>query len=98
LAATALVTQFLETFKDSPPRRGRELYDRPGNGDVQMLHFTGGTSQPALRLRLAHDDADREFDYRAGAELALERAREHGWTMVSIKDDWITVFGEGTSR
>jgi hypothetical protein len=68
------------------------------NGDVPMLHFAGGPSRPALRLLLAHDDAEREFDYTAGADLAHERAREFGWTVVSIKDDWITVFGEGETR
>jgi hypothetical protein len=39
-----------------------------------------------------HDDAEREFDYVAGAEQALERAKDKGWTVVSVKDDWQTVF------
>jgi len=38
------------------------------NGDLQMLTFAGGTTLPALRLLVVHDDADREFDYAAGAE------------------------------
>jgi hypothetical protein len=42
---------------------------------------------------LLHDDAEREFDYTAGAEDALKRAAENGWTVISIKDDWSTVFG-----
>jgi hypothetical protein len=42
----------------------------------------------------ADDDADREFAYTAGAEDALDRARTHGWTIVSIKDDWGTVFAD----
>ena len=49
---------------------------------------------PALRLLVLHDDADREFDYTTGAELALERAGADGWTVVSVKDDWSTVFAD----
>ena len=38
------------------------------NGDIPMLRFTGGRQRPALRVLVLHDDADREFDYIAGAE------------------------------
>jgi hypothetical protein len=34
----------------------------------------------------------REFAYTSGAEQALERAGQSGWTIVSIKNDWATVF------
>ena len=57
------------------------------NGDMPMLRFAGG-ARPALRLLVLHDDAEREFDYTAGAETALERAAADGWTVVSMKDDW----------
>jgi hypothetical protein len=40
-----------------------------------------------------HDDPEREFDYVAGAEQALKEATAQGWTVVSIKRDWATVFG-----
>lgn len=63
------------------------------NGDVPMLQFAGARSRSALRLLVLHDDPDREFDYVAGAERALEEARAQGWTVVSIKDDWMSVFG-----
>jgi hypothetical protein len=39
-----------------------------------------------------HDDAEREFAYTSGGEASLARAKELGWTVVSMKDDWITVF------
>ena len=38
------------------------------------------------------DDAQREFDYLAGAEKALDAAQTHGWTVVSMQRDWRTVF------
>ena len=43
---------------------------------------------------MLHDDPDREFDYVKGAEQALERAKADGWTVISIKDDWATVFAD----
>jgi hypothetical protein len=39
-----------------------------------------------------HDDAAREFDYVVGAEKSLDLAKQYGWTIVSMKDDWKTVF------
>jgi phosphoserine phosphatase len=64
------------------------------NGDVEMLEFAGGPSRPGLRLVILHDDAEREFDYTSGAEVLLERARAKDWTVVSVKQDWSTVFAE----
>ncbi|MGD9375897.1 MAG: HAD family hydrolase, partial [Anaerolineae bacterium] len=62
------------------------------NGDLEMLAFTGGPSLPALRLLVVHDDPDREFDYAAGAEKAIEAAQTQGWTPISIQRDWKQVF------
>ena len=62
------------------------------NGDLQMLAFAGGPSAPALRLLIVHDDAEREFDYMAGAEKVLDAAQTHGWTTVSMQRDWRKVF------
>ena len=44
-------------------------------------------------MLVLHDDAYREFDYVAGAEKALGEANAKGWTLVSIRNDWGTVFG-----
>ena len=46
----------------------------------------------ALRLLVLHDDPEREFDYTAGAETALQRADDEDWTVISVRDDWSTVF------
>ena len=59
-----------------------------------MLRFAGGKDRPALRLLVLHDDAEREFDYVKGAERALEQAKSDAWTVVSVKNDWASVFGE----
>ena len=62
------------------------------NGDIQMLDFTQHAEKPTLRLLVVHDDAEREFAYTAGAEGALERAAATSWTLISIANDWSTVF------
>ena len=62
------------------------------NGDIPMLRFARNPGRDALRLLVLHADPVREFDSVAGAEDALERARERSWTVVSIKADWVTVF------
>ena len=64
------------------------------NGDIQMMRFASTDDRAGLRLLVLHDDADREFDYVDGAEDALARAAEHGWTVVSMRDDWSRVFAD----
>jgi phosphoserine phosphatase len=91
----------MDFFHDGPEKPVR-IWSRIGrrpilafgnsNGDVPMLSYAGAATTPALRLLLLHDDADREFDYTAGAEQALETARKQGWTVVSMKNDWAEVF------
>jgi phosphoserine phosphatase len=69
-------------------RTGRRPLFAGGNsdGDIQMLE----TARFALLLH--HDDDTREFAYDAGAERALTEAAEKSWTVVSMKDDFATVF------
>ena len=96
-----------DVFDDGPVKPVR-IWSRIGrrpiltmgnsNGDVPMLKYAGGLSRPALRLLVLHDDAEREFDYTAGAERSLEYARAHDWTVVSIKQDWATVFADVRAR
>ena len=87
---------------DDGPEKPVRIWSRVGrrpllaagnsNGDIQMLEFTRHPDKPFLRLLILHDDAEREFDYTSGAEQALEDAEADGWTVVSIKDDWASVF------
>ena len=81
-----------------PPSIWTRIGKRPilaagnSNGDIQMLQFANQPPRPALRLLVLHDDAAREFDYVAGAEKSLELAKQYGWSIVSMKNDWQTVF------
>jgi phosphoglycolate phosphatase-like HAD superfamily hydrolase len=98
-----LIKPELDIFDDGPEKPVR-IWSRIGrrpilaagnsNGDDEMLQYTGQPDSPSLRLLVLHDDAEREFDYTAGAERALEHARSYGWSVVSIKNDWATVFSE----
>jgi phosphoserine phosphatase len=62
------------------------------NGDLPMLEFSQHQDRRSLRLLVLHDDAEREFEYASGAEQALESAGSAAWTIVSMKNDWTTVF------
>ncbi len=93
----------MDVFDDGPIKPVR-IWSRIGrrpilaggnsNGDIPMLRYAGGRSRPALRLLVLHDDAEREFDYTAGAERSLEQAAADGWTVVSVRKDWETVFAD----
>jgi phosphoserine phosphatase len=87
---------------DDGPQKPVRIWSRVGrrpilaagnsNGDIPMLTFATQPGRPSLRLLVLHDDPEREFDYTAGAEQALQLARTNGWTVVSINRDWATVF------
>ncbi len=90
-----------DVFDDGPAKPVR-IWSRIGrrpilgagnsNGDIHMLRFTGGKGRPGVAPPRPPRRPEREFDYVKGAEQALERAKADGWTVVSIKDDWATVF------
>jgi phosphoserine phosphatase len=89
-------------YLDDGPQKPIRIWSRTGrrpllaagnsNGDVPMLQFTKHADKPTLRLLVLHDDDKREFDYTSGAEQALEQAGKDNWIVVSIKNDWATVF------
>jgi phosphoglycolate phosphatase-like HAD superfamily hydrolase len=67
------------------------------DGDLQMLQYTGAGSGARFCLYVHHDDAAREYVYDRADHLAkldkgLDEAVAKGWTVVSMKDDWKTVF------
>lgn len=95
---TTATPEFLDDGRVKPVRIWGRTGRRPifaagnSNGDIEMLQYTTSGPGPALSLLLRHDDADREFAYDAGAEKAVQLAGTHGWTQVSMRDDWSTVF------
>ncbi len=62
------------------------------DGDIEMLKYAGVQKGKGLQLLVHHDDAVREYAYDAGTEKALQLAPNEGWIVVSMKNDWNTVF------
>jgi phosphoglycolate phosphatase-like HAD superfamily hydrolase len=73
------------------------------DGDLEMLEYTAAGRGPRLMLLVHHDDAAREYAYDRESPVgrldkALDAASRGGWTVVSMKNDWKTIFPPETSR
>jgi phosphoglycolate phosphatase-like HAD superfamily hydrolase len=66
------------------------------NGDIHMLKYVKGHKRLNLPLLVHHDDVDREYAYDGGAENALQLAAKENWVIVSMKNDWKTIFVSST--
>jgi hypothetical protein len=67
------------------------------DGDQQMLEWTTAGDGARFALLVHHDDAEREFAYDRKSPIgtldkAWDEANAKGWTVVSMKDDWKTIF------
>jgi hypothetical protein len=67
------------------------------DGDLQMLQYTAAGSGPRFCLFIHHTDAEREYAYDRESHVdkldkGLDEAAAKGWTVVSMKDDWKTIF------
>ena len=63
------------------------------NGDIPMLRYAGGKARPALRLlRAPRRRRARVRLHRRRRDVLEQTAAEQDWTVVSIKNDWATVF------
>jgi hypothetical protein len=78
-------------------------------GDREMLEYTQGGSGARFELLVLHDDASREYAYgpaRGLPDVKLgafppvldEQAKKGSWTVVSMKNDWKTVFPAAQSE
>jgi hypothetical protein len=61
-------------------------------GDIAMLRYSQGRKGPSLQLLVNHDDEKREFAYTEDDHASLSAANENGWLVVSVKNDWKSVF------
>jgi phosphoglycolate phosphatase-like HAD superfamily hydrolase len=95
------------SFVDDGPGKPAGIYraigQRPiaafGNsdGDQQMLEWTAAGAGARFALLVHHTDAKREWAYDRDSHVgkldkALDEATAKGWTVVSMKDDWATIF------
>lgn len=94
-------TSKLDVFDDGPNKVVR-IWSRIGarpifaagnsNGDIQMLKFATQGQGASLGLLVTHDDDERDIAYTSGAEMAVAAAEDHGWSVVSVRNDWAKVF------
>lgn len=72
-------------------------------GDQQMLEWANAGDHAHLAVLIYHDDAEREYAYGpAGGlpdthvgtltEALMTEAKQDGWAVVSMKNDWGTIF------
>lgn len=67
------------------------------DGDFEMLEWTTSGKGAQLGVYVHHDDAEREWKYDHPSHIGqlkrgLEEAPKRGWTVISIKNDWKTIF------
>ncbi len=72
-------------------------------GDQQMLEYAKAGNGLRLAMLVLHDDAEREYAYGPATGLPetkvgtftqalYDEAKKDGWIVVSMKDDWKTIF------
>jgi hypothetical protein len=72
-------------------------------GDQEMLEYTGAGGGTRLKMLVLHDDAEREYAYgpanglpdtKVGAftQELFDEANRDGWIVISMKNDWKTIF------
>ncbi|MGB2079459.1 MAG: HAD family hydrolase [Vibrio sp.] len=69
------------------------------DGDLQMLQYTTAGDGKRFGLYVHHTDSEREWAYdkdsSVGAlEQGLIEAKNRGWTVVDMKNDWKTIYAK----
>jgi phosphoserine phosphatase len=67
------------------------------DGDFQMLEWTTAGSGPRFAMLVHHTDAEREWAYDRDSHVGklgrgLDEGPKCGWSIVSMKDDWMIIF------
>jgi hypothetical protein len=94
---------FVDDKEDKPIAIQNRIGRRPiaafGNsdGDLQMLQWTTAGRGARFALFVHHNDAAREYAYDRNDKMqqfnkGWDEAVAKGWTVVSMKDDWKTVY------
>jgi phosphoglycolate phosphatase-like HAD superfamily hydrolase len=100
---------FIDDREGKPVSINKFIGRRPilafGNsdGDQQMLQWTAAGSGARFMGLVHHTDAEREYAYDRTSHFgrldkALDEAKARGWTVVSMKDEWKTIFPASSGR
>jgi phosphoglycolate phosphatase-like HAD superfamily hydrolase len=101
--------EFIDDGPGKPVGINRFIGRRPifafGNsdGDLQMLQWTVAGDGARFAGLVHHTDAVREYAYDRQSRIgkldkAWDEAKQRGWTIVDMKQDWKTVFPEAPVR
>ncbi len=67
--------------------------------DSSMAEYTITDNRyPAKAFMLCCDDTERENGNTEKAEKMKKSCEENGWTAISMKNDWKTIYGDGVAR
>ncbi len=94
---------FIDDKEGKPVGINQHIGRRPliafGNsdGDFQMLEWTTAGAGKRMGVYIHHDDAEREYAYDRDSHIGkldrgLDEAPARGWVVVSMKNDFKTVF------
>ena len=53
---------------------------------------------PSLAFMICCDDTERERGDKQKAEEMRQACQENGWVPISMKEDWITIYGENVKK
>lgn len=94
---------FIDDKEGKPVAINSHIGRRPiasfGNsdGDLQMLQWTASGDGARFCLLVHHTDAQREWAYDRDShvgrlDIALDEAKERGWTVVDMERDWNVIY------
>lgn len=68
-------------------------------GDASMAEYaTSANEYPSLAFMLCCDDTERENGNVEKAEKMYDLCEEFDWVPVSMKNDWLTIYGDGVTK
>ena len=69
------------------------------SGDFAMLNYAlDNEKHPAAAFIVVADDTEREYGNADKAADMRSKAADGGWTAISMRDDWATIYAEGIAK
>ena len=69
------------------------------SGDISMaMYVTAGNPYISKAFMVVADDTEREFGNEEKAQQQRSKWSSYGWTPISMKNDWTTIYGNDVTR